>query len=174
MHGFGARSGLRPCGAVHGFAPVLPLYAVQLGKDFRDLLELLNQHQVRYLVVGGFAVAIHGTPRYTKDLDLWVEVSPENATRIVAVLDDFGFASLGLTANDFLDPDVVIQLGYEPNRVDFLTKLTGVDFAAAYPARSSTTIQGIVIPVIDVASLIRNKRALGRRHDLDDAQDLDK
>jgi hypothetical protein len=149
------------------------LHTVQLGKDFRDLLELLNRHQVRYLVVGGFAVAIHGTPRYTKDLALWVEVSPDNAARIVAVLDEFGFASLGLTASDFLDPDVVIQLGYEPNRVDFLTKLTGVDFADAYPARTSTTIQDIEIPVIDRALLISNKRALGRRQDFDDAKDLD-
>ena len=73
----------------------------QLGKDFRDLLELLNHHQVRYLVVGGFAVAVHGTPRYTKDLDLWVEVSPGNAARIIAVLDEFGFSSLGLRAEDF-------------------------------------------------------------------------
>jgi hypothetical protein len=147
---------------------------VQLGKDFRDLLEILNRHQVRYLVVGGFAVAVHGTPRYTKDLDIWVEVSPDNAARIIEVLDEFGFASLGLRAEDFLDPDVVIQLGYEPNRIDFLTTLTGVDFAEAYPARISITISGIVVPLIDRASLIANKRALGRPHDLDDAKDLDK
>jgi hypothetical protein len=147
---------------------------VQLGKDFRDLLELLNRHQVRYLIVGGFAVAIHGSPRYTKDLDIWLDVSPDNAARIVAVLDEFGFASLGLRAEDFLDPDVVIQLGYEPNRIDFLTKLTGVEFAAVYPSRVSISIGGIDVPVIDRASLIANKRALGRSHDLDDAKDLDK
>jgi hypothetical protein len=70
---------------------------------------------------------LHGRPRYTKDLDIWIEVSPENAARIVTVLDEFGVASFGLVAEDFLDPDVVIQLGYEPNRVDFLTKLTGVE-----------------------------------------------
>ncbi|HEU4730993.1 MAG TPA: nucleotidyltransferase [Kofleriaceae bacterium] len=147
---------------------------MQLGKDFRDLLELLNRHQVRYLVVGGFAVAVHGAPRYTKDLDLWLEVSRENADRIVAVLDEFGFASLGLQADDFLDPDVVVQLGYEPNRVDFLTKLTGVEFAEAYPARSTITINGIEVPVIGRASLIANKRALGRPHDLEDAKDISK
>jgi hypothetical protein len=147
---------------------------VQLGKDFRDLLVLLNRHQVRYLVVGGFAVAVHGAPRYTKDLDIWIEVSAENAARIVAVLDDFGFASLGLRPEDFHDPDVVIQLGYEPNLIDFLTKLTGVEFVAAYPARTSVTINGIDIPVIDRASLIANKRALGRIHDLEDATELDK
>jgi hypothetical protein len=146
---------------------------VQLGKDFRDLLELLNRHQVRYLVVGGFAVAVHGTPRYTKDLDIWIEVSPDNAARLVAVLDEFGFASLGLRTEDFLDPDVVIQLGYEPNRIDFLTKLTGVEFAEAYPARVSITINEIDVPLIDRASLIANKRALGRPHDLDDAKGLE-
>jgi len=105
---------------------------------------------------------------------IWVEVSADNAARIIAVLDEFGFASLGLRAEDFLDPDVVIQLGYEPNRVDFLTKLTGVEFADAYPARIPTTLGGVAVPVIDRASLIVNKRALGRTHDLDDAKDLEK
>jgi hypothetical protein len=146
---------------------------VELGKDFRDMLGLLNRHGVRYLVVGGFAVAVHGTPRYTKDLDIWIEVSEDNAARLVAVLDAFGFASLGLTAADFLDPDVVIQLGYEPSRIDFLTKLTGVDFAAAYPARTAIEIGELSVPVIDRATLIANKRALGRPHDLDDARGLD-
>jgi hypothetical protein len=123
------------------------LRVVQLGKDFRDLLELSNRHQVRYLIVGGFAVAVHGSPRYTKDLDIWLDVSPDNAARMV---------------------------GYEPNRVDFLTKLSGVEFAAVYPSRVSTSIGEIDVPVIDRASLIANKRALGRSHDLDDAKDLDR
>lgn len=146
---------------------------MELGKDFRDLLELLNRHQVRYLAVGGFAVAVHARPRYTKDLDLWVEVSVDNAARIVAALDEFGFASLGLRIEDFLDPDVVIQLGYEPNHVDFLTNLTGVQFAEAYPMRVSTKFGDLEVPVIDRASLIANKRALGRPHDLEDAKGLE-
>jgi hypothetical protein len=146
---------------------------VDLGKDFRDLLELLNRHQVRYLAVGGFAVAVHGRPRYTKDLDLWVEVSADNARRIVAALEDFGFASFGLRVDDFLDPDAVIQLGYEPNRVDFLTALTGVAFAEAYPMRTSTKIGDLEIPVIDRASLVANKRAVGRPHDLEDSEGLE-
>jgi hypothetical protein len=149
------------------------ILCVELGRDFRDLIELLNRHGVRYLAVGGFAVAVHARPRYTKDLDLWVEVSIDNARRIVAALDDFGFASLGLRAEDFLDPDVVIQLGYEPNRVDFLTNLTGVEFAEAYPMRVSTRIGNLEVPVIDRASLIANKRALGRPHDLEDAKGLE-
>lgn len=147
---------------------------MELGKDFRELLELLNHHQVRYVAVGGFAVAVHGRPRYTKDLDLWIEVSPDNATRIIAVLDEFGLGSLGLSDQDFLDPDVVIQLGYEPNRVDFLTKLTGVEFADAYPKRILTRVGDLEIPVLDRGSLIANKRALGRPHDLDDMKGIER
>jgi hypothetical protein len=161
-------------GAASTPSAVLPWAGLQLGKDFRDMLELLNRHHVRYLVVGGFAVAVHGTPRYTRDLDIWVDVSPDNAARLVAVLDDFGFASLGLTAEDFLDPGVVIQLGHEPSRIDFITKLTGVEFAAAYPARATATIGDLEVPVIDRGSLIANKRALGRLHDLDDVEGLDR
>ncbi len=89
-----------------------------LGKDVRELLVLLDKHDVRYLIVGGFAVAVHGTPRYTKDLDIWVECSSDNANRLVRVLEDFGFASLGVTAVDFETPDLVVQLGYEPNRIE--------------------------------------------------------
>jgi hypothetical protein len=97
-----------------------------LGKDVRELLQLLDKHEVRFLIVGGFAVAAHGFPRYTKDLDVWLECSDTNATRILAALSEFGFADLGLTTNDFTTPDLVIQLGDEPNRVDLLTGLTGV------------------------------------------------
>ena len=146
--------------------------AVELGKDLRDLLALLETHGVHYLLVGGFAVAVHGTPRYTKDLDVWVEVAPDNAARIVAALAEFGMQSLGLAESDFLEPDVVIQLGYEPNRVDFLTRLTGVEFADAYPRRVTIAVAGISVPVIDRESLIANKLALGRPHDLADAEDL--
>jgi len=87
-----------------------------LGKDVREPLVLLNKHDVRYLIVGGFAVAAHGTPRYTRDLDLWGECSRENAIKLLVALDEFGFESLGLTEEDFATPDMVIQLGYEPNR----------------------------------------------------------
>jgi hypothetical protein len=145
-----------------------------LGQDIRDLLALFEQHGVRYLVVGGFAVAAHGMPRYTKDLDLWLECSPDNATHIVAAIDAFGFGSLGLTAQDFETPDLVIQIGYEPNRVDLLTGLTGVSFAEAYPKRITETFGELVVPVIDKASLVANKRAFGRAQDLVDAENLEK
>jgi hypothetical protein len=138
------------------------------------MLGLLDKHQVRYLVVGGFAVAAYGIPRYTKDLDVWLGCSPENAVKVIAALDEFGFASLGLTADDLVQPDVVIQLGYEPNRVDFLTGLSGVQFEDVYPKRVFTVIDGIQVPIIDRSSLIANKRALGRAQDLADAEALDR
>jgi hypothetical protein len=144
-----------------------------LGKDVRDLLALFAKHGVRYLIVGGFAVAVHGVPRYTKDMDLWVEASPDNAVKIVAAIGEFGFASLGLVADDFTAPDMVIQLGYEPNRIDLLTGLTGVQFADAYPRRITTMIGDIEVTIIDRESLIANKRALGRPQDLADAEELE-
>ena len=137
------------------------------------MLELLERHGVRYLTVGGYAVAVHGVPRYTKDLDIWVECSPENARRLMDVITAFGFASLGLTAADFETPDLVIQLGYEPNRVDLLTGLTGVRFEAAYPKRVTATFDGLVLPIIDRRSLAANKRAFGRAQHLVDAEELE-
>lgn len=145
-----------------------------LGKDLRDLLDLFGRHDVRYLIVGGFAVAAHGFPRYTKDLDVWVECSAENARRLIDAIDAFGFGSLGLTVQDFTTPDLVIQLGYEPNRVDLLTGLTGVRFEEAYPRRVTATIGGLALPIIDRASLAVNKRAFGRPQDLVDAEELEK
>ena len=144
-----------------------------LGKDLRELLSLLDGHGVRFLVVGGFAVAAHGVPRYTKDLDIWTERSEDNARRLLEVLDEFGFSSVGLTTDDFLTPDLVIQLGSEPNRIDFLTDLTGVRFDEAYPKRMTGTIDGIAVPIIDRASLLANKRAFGRPQDLADAAELE-
>ncbi len=129
---------------------------------------------MRFLVVDGFAVAVHGIPRYTKDLDLWVECSEDNAKKLLAVLEAFGFGSLELSVEDFTTPDLVIQLGYEPNRIDFLTGLTGVTFEEAFPKRISATIDGIEVPVIDRASLATNKRAFGRPQDLVDAEGLEK
>lgn len=137
-------------------------------------MKLLDEHSVRYLVVGGFAVAVHGIPRYTKDLDLWVECSVDNARRVLAALDAFGFGSLELSVEDFTTPDLVIQLGYEPNRIDLLTGLTGVTFAEAYPKRITSSIDGIEVSVIDRASLATNKRAFGRPQDLADVEGLEK
>lgn len=147
---------------------------MQLSKDFRDFLQLLERHGVRYLIVGGYAVAAHTVPRYTKDLDIWVEASRENAANLVAALAEFGFGSLGLTAEDFVEPDAVIQLGYEPNRIDLLTGISGVRFEEAYPIRVTARFGDLEVATIDKRSLAANKRAAGRPRDLVDAAELDK
>lgn len=127
---------------------------------------------MRYLVAGAFALAAHGHPRYTKDMDIWVAVSPENAERLVAALHDFGFGSLGLGVQDFLSENIVVQLGYEPTRIDLLTTLDGVTFDDAYPRRVMLSLAGYTAPVLDVDTLKVNKRASGRLRDLADLEEL--
>jgi hypothetical protein len=99
-----------------------------LSKDFKEFLELLNENNVKYLVLGGYAVAFHGHPRYPKDIDVWIELSPDNANNIMNALKEFGFGSLGLKTEDFLESDQIIQLGYPPNRIDILTTLKSLKF----------------------------------------------
>lgn len=144
-----------------------------LSKDFKEFIELLNGHKVRYLVVGGYAVAFHGHPRYTKDLDVWIELSPENATNVIKALEAFGFGSLGLNPEDFLERDQIIQLGYPPIRIDILTTLKEIKFEDCYKARVEADIQGLKINFIDLENLKHNKRATGRPQDLADAENLE-
>ena len=144
-----------------------------LSKDFKEFIELLNGHNVRYLVVGGYAVAFHGYPRYTKDLDVWIELSPENADNVLKALEEFGFGSLGLKSEDFLESDQIIQLGYPPNRIDILTTLKEIKFEDCYKARVEVDIQGLKINFIDLENLKHNKRATGRPQDLADAENLE-
>ena len=143
-----------------------------LSKDFKEFIELLNGHNVRYLVVGGYAVAFHGYPRYTKDLDVWIELSPENADNVLKALEEFGFGSLGLKSEDFLESDQIIQLGYPPNRIYILTTLKEIKFEDCYKARVEVDIQGLKINFIELENLKHNKRATGRPQDLADAENL--
>ncbi len=143
-----------------------------LNQDFKEFIALLNNNDVRYLVVGGYAVALHGHPRYTKDIDIWIELTPENADRVVQALEQFGFGSLGLRPADFLEPSQVIQLGYPPRRIDLLTSLKGVDFNSCYQDRTSIDIEGVNIDFIDLANLKKNKQATGRHQDLADLENL--
>ncbi len=144
-----------------------------LSKDFKEFIESLNKSDVRYLVVGGYAVAFHGHPRYTKDLDVWVELSPDNANRIVKALEDFGFGSLDIKAEDFLVGDQIIQLGFPPHRIDILTTLKGVTFEQCYQSKAHLEVDGVPINFIDVENLKRNKRATGRSQDLADVENLE-
>ncbi len=144
-----------------------------LNPDFREFVASLNASGARYLVVGGYAVALHGHPRYTKDLDIWLEATSENARRVIAALEAFGFGSLGVSESDFLVPDRIIQMGRPPNRIDLLTSLTGIDFASCYPARVCVDIDGLPVDVIDLENLKKNKRAVGRSQDLADIEALE-
>jgi hypothetical protein len=146
---------------------------MQLSPDFRELLECFDRHEVRYLVVGGWALAAHGVPRLTKDLDLWVWPDDRNADAVVRALEEFGFAELGLTRDDFISPDVVVQLGYPPNRVDLITTPSGVDFEHCWADRLSLTLDGLEVPFIGLEGLKANKRASGRAQDVVDVQVLD-
>ena len=144
-----------------------------LNQDFKEFLQSLNDNQVRYLVIGGYAVAFHGHPRYTKDLDVWISMDAENAANIIKALDQFGFASLGLQEGDFAIPDQIIQLGYPPNRIDVITTAPGVDFDTCYTARIQTEVDGIPVNFIDLENLKRNKKAVGRHQDLADIESLE-
>ncbi len=145
---------------------------MELDQDFREFIESFATHDVRFLIIGGYAMAAHGHPRYTKDLDVWVRVDPDNASRILAALEDFGFGSLGLTAEDFLDTDVVVQLGHEPKRIDILTFATGLQFDDSYLRRVTMTFDGIDVAVVGIDDLRVNKLATGRLRDLADVDDL--
>ena len=143
-----------------------------LNQDFKEFIKSLNDNGVQYLVVGGYAVAFHGHPRYTKDLDIWIRVSPENAGSLVKAIREFGFESLGLTENDFMNPDQIIQLGFPPNRIDLIAQADGIEFDACYPTRMEIEIEGIPVNFIDLENLKRNKKASGRHQDLADLENL--
>ena len=145
---------------------------MEIHKDFKELLELLNSHKVEYLIVGGYALAFHGAPRFTGDIDLFVKPEDANAKRILSVLDEFGFGSLNFSESDFTSPDNVVQLGVPPVRVDIMTSLTGVSWekAQADKIRGSYGTTGVFF--ISKKDLIANKKALGRNKDLADIEAL--
>ena len=145
---------------------------MKLTPDLKEFIQSLSDNGVRYLIVGGYAVAFHGHPRYTKDLDIWIRLEPSNAARIVAALRQFGFGSLDLQPADFLAVDQIIQLGYPPNRIDLLTTLPGVDFDECYEGRVVVEVDGVTVNFIDLENLRKNKAASGRFQDLADLENL--
>lgn len=145
-----------------------------LDKDLLELLALFRSKGVEFLVVGGHAVAFHGYPRLTEDLDLFVRPDAANGERIVQALREFGFGSLELSARDFEAHDRVIQLGRAPNRVDLLTRLYGVEFADAWSRRVAALLDDAAVWIIGREDLIRNKRETGRMQDLADAECLER
>jgi predicted nucleotidyltransferase len=142
-----------------------------LNRDFREFAGLLDARGVDYLIVGGYALAAHGHPRYTGDIDFWVRPEPQNIARLLQALQDFGFGSLGLSAADFV-ADSVVQLGQPPRRIDLLTSIDGVDFAACFTRRDSVVVDGVRLDIIGLEDFKTNKRAAGRLKDLADLESL--
>jgi hypothetical protein len=143
-----------------------------LQKDLKEFVELLNSYEVDYLIIGGYALAFHGYPRYTGDIDLLVLPTVENAEKMMRALYEFGFSPSGLSADDFMADDQVIQLGRVPNRIDLVTSLTGVDTMDAWDAREQSVLDGIPVSFLSRQHLIVNKRATGRLVDLADLEAL--
>lgn len=144
-----------------------------LNQDFKEFIQLLNEHNVEYLIVGGFALAIHGYPRFTQDIDFWVWMDRGNAVKILEVLADFGFSSLNLTEEDLLNEENEIQLGYPPNRIDLIIKIDGVSFKDAFAEKMIFEDEGYEMNFISLDHLIQNKKASGRLQDLADVEKLE-
>ena len=145
-----------------------------LEKDFIEFIELLNKHEVEYLVVGGYAMGLHGVPRTTGDIDFWIRTSESNAEKMVQVIDEFGFSSLGLANKDFSTKNAVIQLGYEPLRIDILNDIDGVEFSQAIKDKHIFQHGNIEIPFIGIRDFIKNKKAVGRKQDIEDLMGVEK
>jgi predicted nucleotidyltransferase len=146
-----------------------------LASDFEDFVKLLIKHEVEYLIVGGYALAFHGKPRHTGDLDIWINISENNATRILMVLDDFGMSSMGLKKQDFLQPGYITQIGYPPLRIDILNSIDGVDFKNAIQNMNQVEVgKGFSINYIGLRDFVKNKQAVGRSQDLVDIQEIQK
>lgn len=143
-----------------------------LTRDFREFLQCLNEHGVEYLVIGGHAVAYHGYPRATGDLDVWIAVSQENAQRMVGALRSFGFDLADLSPNLFLRDQRIIRMGIEPNRIEIQTGISGVEFSQVYPRRVVAELDGVSVNIIPLDDLKANKKASGRYKDLADLENL--
>lgn len=148
---------------------------MKFSDDFRDLLSALSDADARFLVVGGYAVGVHGRPRATKDLDVWVEPTRVNAERVLAALADFGAPAGELTAEELATPGTGFMMGRPPTRIDLLTRISGVEFAAAWRrAVVAELAPGCSCRVLSIDDLIMNKRAAGRPQDLADVDALER
>ncbi len=145
---------------------------VKLPRDFKEFLKLLNAHRVEYVLIGGYAVAYHGYPRATADMDIWISPTPENATRTVAALRDFGFAPPEMKPELFLEKGRIVRMGVPPVRIEIATSISGVRFDVCYDARQVVTLDGLRVNLISLAHLKANKKAAGRYKDLDDLENL--
>ena len=146
--------------------------AMQLPDDFKEFLKLLNDHQVNYLLIGGYAVGIYGYPRATGDLDIWVSNDAENAKKLAAVVREFGFDSPEVKPELFYNSDRIFRMGMPPIRIELFASITGLDFDECFPLRVIKKVSNLEVVVIDLQNLIKNKKMVGRHKDLDDIEKL--
>jgi len=144
-----------------------------LNEDYRDMLHALSDEKVRFLLVGAYALAAHGYPRATMDIDIWVMPSPQNAEAVLKALGRFGAPLLNLAKEDLQKEGTVFQIGVAPRRIDIITAASGLQFEEAYTRSLSVTIEGIEVRILSIDDIIRNKRASGRTKDLADAETLE-
>ncbi|HID51851.1 MAG TPA: hypothetical protein EYP41_07440 [Anaerolineae bacterium] len=145
---------------------------IHLPPDFKEFLQLLNTRNVKYLLIGGYAVGYHGYPRATIDMDIWVAIHPENAVRIAQVLKEFGFDSPDLSESLFLEENKIVRMGIPPMRLEILTTISGVNFDECYSKRIVDLVDDVEINIINLEHLKRNKKASGRHKDLNDLENL--
>jgi hypothetical protein len=145
---------------------------MSVNPDFRDLFAALNDARAEFLIVGGYALAVHGVPRFTKDLDVWIKANSDNGQRVWEALDKFGAPFGDLTIQDLSSPGIVFQMGLPPNRIDIITAIDGVEFQEAWENRVSSAYGDQPVMVIGIEELIRNKEATGRPQDALDAKTL--
>lgn len=145
---------------------------MEIQTDFKELFEFFNAHEVQYLIVGSYALAFHGAPRYTGDIDVYVKPDQENANKIIKALTDFGFGSIGLDLSDFEREDRVVQLGVSPVRIDIITSISGVDWNAALNGSVDGYYGDVPVKYIGRSEFIQNKQASGRKKDLADLEAL--
>jgi len=143
-------------------------------RDFTDILDIFIEEDVKFMIIGGVAIMLHGYVRLTEDLDLWVWANPENAAKIVKALIKFGAPMENISEEDFEKEEMIIQLGVKPIRIDVTTKIEGITFEEAYPNAQKIEIDGKLLPVISINDLIKNKKASGRKKDLIDVERLEK
>jgi hypothetical protein len=145
---------------------------IGLPLDFKEFLSLLNENDVEYLLIGGYAVGYHGYPRATNDMDVWIAINPKNAERIVTALKEFGFDTPDLSANLFMEENKIVRMGMPPMRIEISTGISGVDFGECYRDRVIDILDGVPVNIINLSQLKINKKASGRHKDLNDLENL--
>jgi predicted nucleotidyltransferase len=144
-----------------------------LNEDYKDMLQILLDNEVKFLIVGAYALAAYGYPRATGDFDIWVEASAENSKKILSSLISFGASTSVLTENTFMEKGIIFQIGVAPRRIDLITHIDGVDFSEAYPSRKTIVMEGLNLPFISKENLIKNKKSTGRDQDYVDVKHLE-